>query len=241
MDNALYAEDLAYIHDAGFSHHARGTAAGLLRVLSQGGLNNGRIVELGCGGGVTARHLTQAGYDVLGVDQSAELLRLARQRVPQAKFRRASIFDFEIPTAAAVLSMGECLGYRPGRRGGTGPMMTVLKRAHRALPAGGMLIFDLVTPRVPAQATFIRQGDDWFLVSENTRESAGAWLRRDITTFRQVGRNYRRSFEQHHVQLYDATLLADRLRRIGFAVRVRRSIDGYALAPGRALFLARKR
>jgi len=35
--------------------------------------------------------------------------------------------------------------------------------------------------------------------------------------------------------------MAARLRSIGFTVRVRRSLAGYDLAPGRALFIARKK
>ena len=120
-------------------------------------------------------------------------------------------------------------------------MMSVLRRAQRALPPGGMLIFDLVTRRVASRATFVREGRDWFLVSRNTREPSGAWLRREITTFRQRGKGYRRSDEVHHVQLYDAADIARRLRALGFAVRVRRSLGSYELAPGRALFIARKR
>ena len=241
MTDALYADDLAYIHDAGFSHHATGTAPGVIATLRAAGIDAGLVVELGCGGGVTAGRLVEAGYDVLGVDQSPGLLELARQRVPTGRFERASIFDFQIPRAAAVLSIGECLGYRPEKRGGTGAMMTALKRAYRALPPGGILMFDLVTPRVASNATFVREGEDWFLVSRNTREASGAWLRREITTFRRRGRHHRRSDEVHHVQLYDAADLARRVRQLGFAVRVRYSLGGHGLAPGRALFIARKR
>ena len=240
MTDELYGDDLAYIHDSGFSHHAEGTAPGVIAALRTARLSTGLVVELGCGGGVTARRLAEAGYDVIGVDQSAALLRLARKRVPAARFEHGSIFDFPVPDATAVLSLGECLGYRPDRRGGTGAMMTALQRIARALPRGGLLIFDLVTDRVAAQATYVREGDDWFLVSRNTKESSGAWLRREITTFRRRGSGYRRRDETHHVQLYRAAEIARRVRQLGFTVQVRRSLESYELAPGRALFLARK-
>jgi SAM-dependent methyltransferase len=237
----LYADDLAYIHDAGFSHHARGTADGVVGLLRANGVDGGLVVELGCGGGITAAHLTASGYDTLGVDQSAGLLRLARQRAPRARFTRGSFFDFTVPPCAAVLSMGECLGYRAGKRGGTGAMMRVIRRVHRALPRDGLFIFDLVTPKVAEAATYARSGPDWALNSQNTRDRTGAWLRREITTFRRHGHGYRRGSAPPHVQLYDAANLSRRLRDLGFAVRVRKSLGDYDLAPGRVLFIARKR
>jgi SAM-dependent methyltransferase len=237
----LYLDDLAYIHDAGFSHHARGTAEGVVAVLRNSHIHEGLVVELGCGGGVTARHLLASGYAAMGIDQSAGLLERARKRAPQGSFTLGSFFEAAIPPCRAVLSLGECLGYRQGKRGGTGPMMSTIRRAHAALPAGGILLFDLVTPRVAQNAVYAREGEDWALISQNTRDRNGAWLRREITTFRRHGQTYRRGFETHHVQLYDAQDMARRLRGIGFAVRVRTSLADYALAPGRALFIARKR
>lgn len=70
----LYAEDLAHIHDAGFSDFARRAAPAILELLSAAGVHTGLIVELRCGGGVLARALRRAGYDVLGVDVSAALI-----------------------------------------------------------------------------------------------------------------------------------------------------------------------
>jgi SAM-dependent methyltransferase len=237
----LYSDDLAYIHDAGFSHHARGTAEGVVTVLRQSRIHEGLVVELGCGGGITARHLLASGYDAMGIDQSRGLLERARRRAPQAEFTLGSFFEADIPACRAVLSLGECLGYRPGKRGGTGTMMKTIRRAYDALPRDGIFLFDLVTPGVVRNALFARQGEDWALISHNTRDRGGAWLRREITTFRRRGRSYRRGAETHYVQLYAAQDMACRLRDIGFAVRVRTALAGYALAPGRALFIARKR
>lgn len=237
----MYADDLADIHDRGFSHHARGTAAGLVEVLRRAGIADGLVVELGCGGGITARALLAAGFRVFGIDQSAALLRRARRRAPEARFRQGSFFDLAFPAAAAVVSLGECLGYRPERRSGTRSMTKLFRRARAALPPGGLFVFDLVTPTVAEHAVYFRKGPDWALASENSRTRAGTWLRREITTFHRHGRNYRRGLEVHWVQLYEAAEIAARLRDIGFSVRTRRRLGDYALTPGRCLFIARRR
>ncbi|PLZ05962.1 class I SAM-dependent methyltransferase [Fischerella thermalis WC542] len=60
-------EDLGYIHDVGFGAFSSESAPGLLEILHQKGINKGLVVDLGCGSGIWAKALTQAGYDVLGV------------------------------------------------------------------------------------------------------------------------------------------------------------------------------
>ena len=74
-----YQEDLALIHHLGFSTpsppRARARRALLRRRLAPGSL----VVDLGCGSGVWAAELTEAGYRVFGVDQSPAMVALAKK------------------------------------------------------------------------------------------------------------------------------------------------------------------
>jgi methylase of polypeptide subunit release factors len=90
-----YDEDLAYIHDHGYSRIAEGAAASVLWLLPP----HASIVELGCGSGVTAARLTDAGPEVLGIEQSGALITLARRRAPRADFRVGSFVSEPIPSA----------------------------------------------------------------------------------------------------------------------------------------------
>ena len=81
----FYGADLAYIHDAGFGEFATRAAPEVVRLLRANGVRRGLVVELGCGAGTVARALTDAGYDVLGVDISPAMIRLARTRAPRGK------------------------------------------------------------------------------------------------------------------------------------------------------------
>ena len=54
-----YDTDLAYVHDQGFGGFARASAPGLLTLLHDAGIRDGRIVDLGCGSGVWARELVR--------------------------------------------------------------------------------------------------------------------------------------------------------------------------------------
>ena len=73
----IYADDLAYVHHAGFSDDARRAAPEVMRLLARRSPfapRRGRslVVEFGCGGGTTAAYLAAHGFSVLGVDQSRE-------------------------------------------------------------------------------------------------------------------------------------------------------------------------
>ena len=45
-----------------------------------------RVLDAGCGGGRTSAWLVEQGAEVVGIDTSEELLRLARDRLPSATF-----------------------------------------------------------------------------------------------------------------------------------------------------------
>jgi hypothetical protein len=50
-----FREDLAYIHDSGFSHFVLNAAPGLLQILRFNGVDGGLVLDLGCGSGRWAR------------------------------------------------------------------------------------------------------------------------------------------------------------------------------------------
>ncbi|WP_071882331.1 class I SAM-dependent methyltransferase [Stanieria cyanosphaera] len=106
-----YKEDLAYIHDIGYSDYALKSAPEILNLLSQNNIKEGLIVDLDCGSGLSALEFTKAHYRVLGVDISESLIAITRIRVPDAEFRVESIFKVDIPSCNAVISIGECFNY----------------------------------------------------------------------------------------------------------------------------------
>jgi cyclopropane fatty-acyl-phospholipid synthase-like methyltransferase len=58
-----------------------------------------KVLDLGCGDGTNARRLAER-FDVVGVDISEELLRLARTAAPSAKFLQADFADLECPAGS---------------------------------------------------------------------------------------------------------------------------------------------
>ena len=65
MTSNAYQEDLAYVHDVGSGDFAKNAASGLLELFRKRGIEQGRIIDLGCGSGIWAEKLTAAGYKVI--------------------------------------------------------------------------------------------------------------------------------------------------------------------------------
>ncbi len=165
-----YSDDLAHIHDEGFSTLAELAATRILELLGDRGTSPGLVVELGCGPGRTARALTDAGFDVLGLDASSAMIALAQRAAPAADFSLASFVEAELPPCRAVIAVGEVLGYVLDPPADTeGALAEVFARVHHALATGRLLVFDLAGPgRVPGSGPLRSwfEGRDWAVLVE---------------------------------------------------------------------------
>jgi len=236
-----YGEDLAYIHDVGHADFALRSAPGILEILSGSGIHDGLVVDLGCGSGLWARELIDAGYGVLGIDISEAMIEISRKRVPEAEFRVGSLFDAAIPPCGAVTAVSEVLNYLfDGEAGGLTPLF---RRVFEALVPGGVFVFDVLGPgQVPPGATArgFGVGDDWAVLSEREEDAERRTMERRIVSFRKVGEHYRRDDEVHRVRLYDPSELAAELGEVGFEVRTMHAYGDYPLGENHAAFVARK-
>jgi 2-polyprenyl-6-hydroxyphenyl methylase/3-demethylubiquinone-9 3-methyltransferase len=81
--------------DAALNHSHGYLLPTLLRVLDglAGSATNKRLFELGCGNGSVANALTQRGWDVTGVDPSAEGIAAAKAAYPNLKLFAGSAYD----------------------------------------------------------------------------------------------------------------------------------------------------
>ncbi len=51
----------------------------LISLLKEYGVSDGIVLDLGCGTGKMTRLLSRAGYDMIGIDNSEEMLQIARE------------------------------------------------------------------------------------------------------------------------------------------------------------------
>lgn len=236
----LYLEDLAWIHDAGFTGYVLHAAPGLLRLLRRSGIPGGLVVDLGCGSGRWARELNRAGYRALGVDSSAAFLRLARGIAPRSRFAAASLWTFRLPPCDAVTSIGECLNYAAGARRS---LPRLFARIYAALRPGGVFLFDVAGPSRVADTAPRRtwtEGDGWAVLVESRGDPRRLALTRRIVCYRRLGSRYRRTAETHRLQLYRPADILRALAGAGFRAEPLAAYGRFRLPPGIHAFLARK-
>jgi SAM-dependent methyltransferase len=236
-----YATDLAFIHDQGWADFGRRSAPGLLTVLRRNAIARGKVVDLGCGSGIWARALCDAGYPVVGVDISPAMIELARQRVPEAELHVASCFDIEIPACRAVTALGEVFNYLFDSKNSLTSLRRVCQKIYAALTPGGLLIFDVAEPgRAKGHTQAFKEGDGWACLVELRHDVPNRQLARRIITFRKIGDSYRRHEETHRQQLYPGATVSQMLRKIGFRVRMVRRYGEYTFPKKLVGVIARK-
>lgn len=236
-----YDHDLAYVHDQGFGEFARGAAPGVVTLLRDAGMVAGRVVDLGCGSGIFAQALAEAGYDVVGVDISPAMIEIARSRVPTGAFLACSFREFEIPPAGAVTALGEVFNYLFDGGPSLASLTEVCRKIHQSLSQGGRLVFDAAEPgRCRGMKQGFKEGADWTCLVEYQHDTAADQLTRRIVTFRRVGELYRRSVEVHRQQLFSESAVVEMLRGIGFRVESQRSYGDWPLSDGVVAYVAAK-
>jgi SAM-dependent methyltransferase len=230
---AGYDEDLAYTHDRGFGHVAEDAAGYVLTLLPE----HAEVVELGCGSGITARRLTDAGHRVRGIDQSPALIALARERAPDADFTVGSFVSEPLAECDAVLAIGEVLNYLFDAGNTRAALPRLFARIHAALRPGGLLLFDLAGPGVLRGdgRRHFSAGPDWAVLVEYGEQ--GDVLTRRITSFVERGAGYRRGEEVHRQRIHRPAEVLPLLRAAGFTAR---NVRGYSPGPGRHVYLARR-
>lgn len=237
-----YREDLSWIHDLGFGDLARNAGALLLQTLAADGVGEGLVVDLGCGTGILAEAVANAGYDVLGVDLSPVMIETARRRVPEARFICESLLTTRLPPCIAVVAVGECFNYRFDESNSRDQLRALFGRIHDALAPGGVLLFDAAGPgRIAGEQPLKTHvdGGDWALLMNAVEDRDARRITRCITSFRRIGDYFRRDDECHELDLLPADELLADLDAAGFHTSVLDEYAGHALPAGLKGFLAR--
>jgi len=225
----FYGAEQARIHDSAFGVLAATAATDVLDLVRAGGHDRGLVVDLGCGSGILARAVIDAGYDALGVDISADMVSLARDRAPTGDFRVGSLHDLAIPDGCvAICATGEALNYATDARAGLDAFRQLAPRAFEALATGGVFLFDVSGPgRAGASRAMHRfhRSDQWCLGMVAIESEDSSRLDRFISIFTvEADGRYLRSNEHHVQSLYEPSTLVTILGDTGYEVEV---LDNY--------------
>lgn len=235
----LYQRDLAYIQAAAFGNLAQGSAPGIIRRLKCAPVPIRRVVDVGCGAGPLSAALVEAGFEVTGIDSSAELLAIARTTVSKAHFIQGSVYETQMPACEAIIALGEPLTYHQEDVDADGLVHSFFRASSDILPAGGMLFFDVIELGEPSlTGRYWNAGEDWAVLAETEEEQSLRTLVRRIETFRRAGHLYRRGREVHRVRLFDTAELLNQLAACGFSTETADAYGTHQLAPRRRAFFS---
>ena len=108
------------------------------------GIEDGLVLDLGCGTGKLTRFLAEKGYDMIGVDYSFEMLDIAKEQSdPSILYLLQDMREFELyGTVRAVYSACDCLNYILEEE----ELREVFALVNNYLDPGGLFVFDINTP-----------------------------------------------------------------------------------------------
>ena len=143
----------------------------LTGLLKECGVTSGSLLaELGCGTGTMTRLLAKAGYDMIGIDLSEEMLDIARYEHPEEEndilYLNQDMREFELfGTVAAIVSVCDSMNYITSEE----ELLQVFRLVNNYLDPGGYFIFDMKT----AYNYEVLMGDR--VIAENREECSLIW------------------------------------------------------------------
>ena len=168
------------------------------------------IVDLGCGSGSVAVGLVKAGYDLIGLDSSTEMLMLAKQK--QVKFNIdpqkllllcQDMCDFELyGTVDVIYSTLDCINYITDLK----ELNNCFANVNNYLNYGGLFLFDINTyykyKTVLSNNIFSYDFKDLYCIWENNFDSSSKICEFDLKFFEKQGTLYKRSDEKQYQRFY---------------------------------------
>lgn len=187
------------------------------------------ILDLACGPGLHAVELASRGYSVVGYDLSLAMLARAadeaQERGQKLNFLQGDMREMAFDeTFDAVYSWNTSFGYFDDEKN-----YDVLRRIHRALRQGGMLLMDVINHdyvvcRQPSLVWF--EGDGCVCMDEMSVDSFTSRLRVKRTVMFEDGRTREVDYA---IRLYALHELGKMLHEVGFKVV---EVTGHPAHPG---------
>lgn len=156
MDNIPYEEWFCYLH----------------KLLKEYNINDGIIAELGCGTGNITELMANAGYDMIGIDNSDAMLDIANEKKTEndsnSLYLLQDMREFELyGTVKAVISLCDSVNYITD----SDDLLQVFRLVNNYLDPKGIFIFDF-HPRyyykeIVADATIAEDRDDISFIWDN--------------------------------------------------------------------------
>ena len=179
----------------------------LIDLLKEYEINDGLLLDLGCGTGTMTEILSEAGYDMIGVDNADEMLNIAISKREQSGhdilYLNQDMREFELyGTVRGIVSICDSINYITEED----DLLQVFKLVNNYLDIGGLFIFDLNTEykyRQIGDATIAENREEGSFIWENNYYEEDMINEYDLTLFiRGEDGRYDRYMENHLQRAY---------------------------------------
>ena len=163
------------------------------------------VVDLGCGTGTLTQMLYDAGYDMIGVDNSGEMLNVAMEKRDRSGsdilYLLQDMRDLELySTVGTIISICDSINYILEVE----ELLEVFQRVNNYLYPGGVFIFDFNTvykyEEVIGDTTIAENREDCSFIWENYYHEEEEINEYDLTVFVREGNGLFRRFQENHYQ-----------------------------------------
>ena len=189
MDNIPYGEWTEYVKE----------------LFAEEGITDGILLDLGCGTGSVTELLAKAGFDMIGIDNSEEMLEIAMEKREESGFDILYLLqdmrEFELyGTVKGVVSICDSMNYILEDE----DLMEVFRLVHNYLDNEGIFIFDMNTmykyEEILADNTFAEDREESSFIWENYYDEEDEINQYDLALFVKEEDGRYRKYEETHLQ-----------------------------------------
>lgn len=195
----------------------------IIEIFGRNKLKPKLIADLGCGTGSFCIEMAKRGYEMIGIDISAEMLSCARQKSLESDtdilFLNQDMTCFELyGTVDVITCLMDSVNYVTYKS----DLKRLFRLVNNYLNHGGLFAFDINTPykfeNIFSSNVFCETDSEVSYIWQNSYDKAKRMCRFDLAFFVREGELYRRFDEVHYERSYARKELADMLAAAGLEV-----------------------
>ena len=190
--------------------------------LREYGIEDGLVLELGCGTGTMTGLLADKGYDMIGVDNAPDMLEIALEKKEEEGqdilYLCQDMREFELyGTVKAIVSICDSMNYITEDE----DLLEVFKLVNNYLDPEGVFIFDLNTvykyEKILGEQTIAENREDASFIWDNYYDEEEQINEYDLALFIPEGKDglYRKYEEVHYQRAYELELVKELLEKAG--------------------------
>lgn len=189
MDNIPYEEWASYV----------------ISLLREEGIDDGLVLDLGCGTGSLTEILAREGYDMTGIDLSPDMLQIAMEKRMESGrdilYLNQDMREFELyGTVRAIISICDSMNYLLEKK----DLVQTLRLANNYLDPGGIFIFDLNTEHkyrdILGQCTIAEDREESSFIWDNNFNEETGINEYNLSLFIQEEEDLYRKYQETHYQ-----------------------------------------